>query len=96
MGLFTKVFGTYSQRELKSIYPIVVLPKPNVEFYRLDFHTYAKSVHCRLPTIHFSPFTSMISSVVSSFISTKLSAVKQANTNKSRTNASDGFQTHVS
>ena len=23
MGLFTKVFGTYSQRELKSIYPIV-------------------------------------------------------------------------
>ena len=22
MGLFTKVFGTYSQRELKSIYPI--------------------------------------------------------------------------
>ena len=23
MGLFTKIFGTYSERELKSIYPIV-------------------------------------------------------------------------
>ncbi|MCR5825585.1 MAG: hypothetical protein K6G54_03365, partial [Oscillospiraceae bacterium] len=23
MGLFTKLFGTYSERELKSIYPIV-------------------------------------------------------------------------
>ncbi|MBQ2324087.1 MAG: hypothetical protein II379_05830, partial [Oscillospiraceae bacterium] len=23
MGLFTKMFGTYSERELKSIYPIV-------------------------------------------------------------------------
>ena len=22
MGLFTKIFGTYSERELKSIYPI--------------------------------------------------------------------------
>ena len=39
----------------------------------------------------FSPFTSTISSVVSSFMSTKLRAVKQAKMKRSRTSVSVGF-----
>ncbi len=31
----------------ETTYAITVLPKTNVEFYRLDSHTYAKAVHCR-------------------------------------------------
>ena len=42
---------------------------------------------CLFATIHFSPFTSTISSVVSSFKSTNERAVKEAKTNKSRTKA---------
>ena len=34
MGLFTKVFGTYSQRELKSIYPIADKIEALEEEYR--------------------------------------------------------------
>ena len=34
MGLFTKIFGTYSQRELKSIYPIVDQIEAKEEEYR--------------------------------------------------------------
>lgn len=48
-------------------------------------------VLCRFDNIHFSPFTSIISSVVSSFISTKNKAVKQAKINRSRTNVRVGL-----
>ena len=34
MGLFTKIFGTYSERELKSIYPIVDKIEAKEEEYR--------------------------------------------------------------
>ena len=49
MGLFTKVFGTYSQRELKSIYPIVDKITALEEDYKklTDAQLQAKTPECK-------------------------------------------------